>query len=93
MAVLRDEEIRERLSGLAGWSQEGNAIRKQYEFDDFKAAIAFVEDVAERAEAMNRHPDIEIHYSRVTLTLSTHSEGGVTGNDIEAAQSFEGAAS
>lgn len=89
MAVLDNAAIEERLKGLPGWAKEGNAIARHYEFDSFKAAIAFVNDVAERAEGLNHHPDITVNYNKVTLTLSTHSEGGVTEKDFKAALSFD----
>lgn len=92
MALLSDAEIRDRLAGLPGWKSEGTAIVRRYEFSNFVEAIAFVRRVAERAEAARHHPDITIHYNKVTLELSTHSEGGVTEKDVEAARSFDAAA-
>lgn len=89
MTLLDGEQIRQKLSGLPGWSREGDAIVKQYELADFVSAIAFVRRVAERAEDAGHHPDIAINYNKVTLTLSTHSEGGITQKDIDAAGSFE----
>ena len=85
MAVLGDEALRARLSDLPGWAVEGDAIRKEFSFDGFPAAIAFVDRLAEAAEEANHHPDIDIRYQRVTLTLSTHSEGGVTELDLRLA--------
>jgi 4a-hydroxytetrahydrobiopterin dehydratase len=89
MSLLSDAEITERLAGLPGWSREGDKLIKHYEFPSFMEAIAFVQRVAERAEAANHHPDIAIHYRKVTLALSTHSEGGITEKDTEAAASFD----
>ena len=85
MAVLGDEALRARLSNLPGGAVEGDAIRKEFSFDGFPAAIAFVDRLAEAAEEANHHPDIDIRYQRVTLTLSTHSEGGVTELDLRLA--------
>jgi 4a-hydroxytetrahydrobiopterin dehydratase len=65
-----------------GWTLDGNAIRKQYTLDGFPAAIAFVTRLAFTAEAADHHPDILINYKRVTLTFSTHSEGGLTEKDF-----------
>lgn len=89
MTLLSDNEIQERLSDLSDWEREGDSIVKEYEFDDFVKAIEFVRAVAARAEELNHHPDIEIHYNQVKLTLSTHSEGGITEKDVEAAASFD----
>ena len=85
MAKLTRDEIQQRLKGLSGWTLEGDAIRKQYTFAGFPEAIAFVNRLAPEAEAADHHPDILINYKRVTLTYSTHSEGGVTIKDFEGA--------
>ena len=73
------------MKGLSGWTLEGDAIRKQYTFDGFLEAIAFVNRLAPEAEAADHHPDILINYKRVTLTYSTHSEGGLTDKDFAGA--------
>lgn len=86
MALLEGEELRRRLAVLDGWKQEGNAIGRTYQFESFAASVAFVNRVAVAAEAMNHHPDIDIRFDRVTLKLSTHSEGGITGKDLDLAQ-------
>jgi 4a-hydroxytetrahydrobiopterin dehydratase len=83
---LTDTEIRDRLTGLDGWALEGNAIRKQYTLGGFPDAIAFVTRIAFDAEAADHHPDILINYKRVTLTFSTHSDGGLTDKVFEGAQ-------
>jgi 4a-hydroxytetrahydrobiopterin dehydratase len=82
---LSPAEIDERLRSLKGWTLEGDAIRKQFTFADFPGAIAFVNRLAPPAEAADHHPDILISYKRVTLTYSTHSEGGLTVKDFEGA--------
>ena len=83
MALLGDAEIERGLSGLDGWSRAGAAIERNFEFTDFAAAMAFVNRVAEAAEAANHHPDILVHgWNKVRLTLSTHSEGGITAADL-----------
>jgi 4a-hydroxytetrahydrobiopterin dehydratase len=89
MAILDDAEIERRLGGLAGWSRDGSAIAKRFEFPSFAQAIAFVSRVAARAEALKHHPDIAIHYRVVTLSLWTHSEGGITEKDTAAAAEFD----
>ncbi|HEX5631719.1 MAG TPA: 4a-hydroxytetrahydrobiopterin dehydratase [Gemmatimonadales bacterium] len=85
MKTLSEDEVRKRLSALPGWSREGNAIGRTYTFESFPAAIAFVDRIAELAEAANHHPDIDIRYDRVRLSLSTHSEGGITSRDTDLA--------
>jgi len=85
MAKLSRAEADQRLKTLAGWSLDGESIRKQYTFADFPAAVAFVDRLAPEAEAADHHPDILINYKRVTLTYSTHSEGGLTAKDFEGA--------
>lgn len=92
MSLLSDAEIQERLNGLGGWERVGDAIVKGYEFRSFVEAIEFVGRVADRAEAANHHPDITINYRKVTLRLSTHSEGGITEKDIAGARLFDEAA-
>jgi 4a-hydroxytetrahydrobiopterin dehydratase len=69
-------------AGMSGWSQRPDALERDFEFDDFPGAIAFVNRVAEVAEKADHHPDILIHgWNKVRLTLSTHSEGGLTDAD------------
>ena len=83
---LSQAEIAERLKTLeGGWTREGDAIRKKYTFTGFAEAIAFVNRLAPEAEAADHHPDILINYKRVTLTYSTHSEGGLTEKDFAGA--------
>jgi 4a-hydroxytetrahydrobiopterin dehydratase len=87
---LTRTEAQERLRTLTGWALEGDAIRKQFTFAGFPEAIAFVNRLAPRAEAADHHPDILINYKRVTLTYSTHSEGGLTAKDFEGASVADG---
>ena len=91
MGLLDKERIDSELSNLPGWARDGDEIVRRYDLPDFVAAVEFVRRVADRAEAANHHPDIAIHYNKVTLTLSTHSEGGITEKDIEGARSFDAA--
>ena len=89
MALLSDEQIAAGLEG-GEWRREGEAIVRDWRFADFAAAIAFVERVAEVAEAANHHPDILVHgWNKVRLTLSTHSEGGITAADLALAQRLD----
>ena len=86
MAKLSQPEIERRMKTLSGWTLEREAIRKQYVFAGFPEAVAFVDRLAPKAEAADHHPDILINYKRVTLTYSTHSEGGLTDKDFEGAK-------
>jgi 4a-hydroxytetrahydrobiopterin dehydratase len=92
MTLLDDGEIDERLGSLAGWRRgEGSSIERDLEFADFAAAIDFIDRVAELAEAANHHPDILLHgWNKVRLTLSTHSQGGLTGADFRLAGQIDG---
>jgi 4a-hydroxytetrahydrobiopterin dehydratase len=85
MATLSRSEIEQRLKNLKGWTLEGHSIRKQFTFAGFPEAIAFINRLAPEAEAADHHPDILVNYKRVTLTYSTHSEGGLTTKDFEGA--------
>jgi 4a-hydroxytetrahydrobiopterin dehydratase len=73
-----------------GWSEVDGALEREFRFTDFRASIAFVERVAEIAEAENHHPDIAIHYNRVTLRWWTHTAGGITDRDRELAEKSTG---
>ena len=86
---LSTTEAGQRLTSLKGWTLDGDAIRKQFTFANFPEAIAFVNRLAPEAEAADHHPDILINYKRVTLTYSTHSEGGLTGKDFDGAKMAE----
>lgn len=85
MALLSNAEIEERLAGLAGWERKGEAIEKGFRREDFVGSVRFVDRLVEPAEEMNHHPDLAISWDTVTVTISTHSEGGLTANDFELA--------
>jgi 4a-hydroxytetrahydrobiopterin dehydratase len=85
MARLNDEEIAERLGGLEGWERSGEAIVKSFDNGDFKGSVEFVNRLTPEAEEMNHHPDLEISWKTVTVTITTHSEGGLTEGDFELA--------
>lgn len=85
MAVLSDSEIEERLAGLGGWERRGDAIEKKFERGDFAGSVRFVDALAAPVEEMNHHPDLAISWDTVTVTITTHSEGGLTANDFELA--------
>ncbi len=93
MAVLSADELRAGLADLPGWAVEGDAIVRQYTFaGGFMGSIGFVNRLAEAAEAANHHPDLAISWNTVTVTLSTHSEGGVTRKDLDLAAQADGLA-
>jgi 4a-hydroxytetrahydrobiopterin dehydratase len=95
MAALSELEVQERLADLEGWdlaTADGPpAIERELEFADFAAALAFVNRVGELAEAAGHHPDILLHgWNKVRLTLSTHSQAGLTAADFELAGQIDG---
>lgn len=87
--ALHDPALRQALVALPDWTRRGRAIRRTFEFPDFKAAIRFVNGVARLAEKAWHHPDIDIRWNRVTLTLTTHDAGGLTVKDAEVAASID----
>ena len=90
MAKLSEQETDRRLGELDGWSREAETIVCELELADFAAAIALVDAVAELAEAANHHPDILVHgWNKLRLTLSTHSEGGITDSDFALAAQID----
>ena len=89
MAVLSDDEIQERLGGADGWERDGDSLRKVFELGDFKGSVDFVNRITPAAEEMNHHPDLAISWSKVTVSLSTHSEGGITESDFELARKID----
>ena len=90
MALLSQTQIDEALKTLDGWTLEGNAIRKQFTFKGFSEAVAFVSRLVPDAERADHHPDITINYRRVTLSWSTHDEGGLTAKDVAGANMADG---
>ncbi len=82
MPKLAESDIESKLQGLSGWDRKANEIQKAFKLKDFVEAIAFVNKVADLAEKARHHPDILINWNKVTLTLSTHSEGGITEKDF-----------
>jgi 4a-hydroxytetrahydrobiopterin dehydratase len=92
MAKLTEAELKTYLSEMEGWTFLANAIHRDFAFPGFRSAIAFVDRVADSAESAGHHPDIEIHYNRVYLSLSTHDVGGVTEKDIALAAEIDGLA-
>ena len=86
---LSDIAIQRELGTLPGWSRRGDVITKTFQFRNFLAGIDFVTAVAKAAEAADHHPDIDIRYTKITCTLSTHSAGGITQNDLDMARQIE----
>jgi 4a-hydroxytetrahydrobiopterin dehydratase len=89
MALLSQSEIDARLAELPGWAQAGEAIEKSFERGDFVGSVEFVSSLVEPAEAMGHHPDLAISWDTVTVTISTHSEGGLTAADFELASKID----
>jgi 4a-hydroxytetrahydrobiopterin dehydratase len=89
---LTDTEIATELTTLPGWSRVGDAITKTFKFASFPEAVAFVDDIVPIAEAMDHHPDLDIRYNKVIVTLSTHDAGGITGKDVAQAREMEAVA-
>jgi 4a-hydroxytetrahydrobiopterin dehydratase len=87
--LLSDITIQRELGSLAGWSRKGDVLTRTYQFRNFSDSLEFVNRVGQLAEKANHHPDIDIRYSKVTLTLSTHDAGGITQNDIALAKAVD----
>jgi 4a-hydroxytetrahydrobiopterin dehydratase len=92
MPKLTDDDVQRGLATLAGWQREGDTITKEFQFDGFGDAIAFVVGLAFKAEKADHHPDLDVRYNRVRVTLSTHSDGGITAKDLALAAEAEGVA-
>jgi 4a-hydroxytetrahydrobiopterin dehydratase len=95
MTRMSDDQIHAALAQAPEWSELNGAIQRTFQFPDFKAAMAFVNRVADAAEAAQHHPDILIRYNKVTFTLSTHDAAGISEKDFDLARaidSFAGAA-
>jgi 4a-hydroxytetrahydrobiopterin dehydratase len=84
--LLTETEIAENLNSLSNWNLAGNKIKSKRTFADFIAAIDFVNRLVEPAEAAGHHPDLEISYNKVTITLTTHDAGGLTEKDFSLAR-------
>ena len=88
-ARLSDIEIQRALSAIPGWTRRGDALARTFEFTTFPEAVAFVTRIAEAAERMNHHPDIDIRYTKVSCSLATHSAGGITQKDFKLAEAID----
>ena len=85
---MNEADVQRELEKLPGWSGDAKALRREFSFTDFRAAMVFVNRVAELAEEQNHHPDIDIRYSKVVLSLSSHDAGGVTKRDLKLAEAI-----
>jgi len=86
MAKITAQEARQKLQTLPGWALEGDSIKRQFTFAGFPDAVAFIVRLGFAAEAADHHPDLLVNYKRVTITYSTHSEGGLTEKDFAGAK-------
>ena len=86
---LSDIEVQRELGALEGWTRKGESLVKTFAFTTFPAGISFVDHVAVAAEEADHHPDLDIRYTKITATLSTHSAGGITANDIALAKEMD----
>ena len=89
MPKLSDDEVKAALVELEGWSFEADRISKVFKFPTFMDAIAFIDRIADRAEELDHHPDLENHYNRVGVSLHTWTEKGVTEKDVALAHQIE----
>ena len=89
MTLLSEDEITASLGRSAGWERTGNEITRTVTLGDFRDAMLYVGAVAHLAQAANHHPDIAIAWNKVTLTMSTHSAGGLTAADFALAQQID----
>jgi 4a-hydroxytetrahydrobiopterin dehydratase len=89
LPLLSDIEIQRRLGALKGWSRRGATITRTFAFKGFPEAAAFVGRLVAPAEGMNHHPDVDVRYNKVTVTLSTHDSGGITENDLVLAEKVD----
>ena len=84
--LLTDAEIQSQAQRLEDWKVEGKKLQRTFKFKDFVEAIAFINKIVEPAETAGHHPDLEISYNKVNVTLTTHDAGGLTSKDFELAQ-------
>ncbi len=90
MSLLSENEIRSKLNKLIGWIYSEEQIIKEFQLKDFREALAFLNKIGEAAEVMNHHPDMLLYsWNKVKISISTHSEGGVTNKDFELAAKIE----
>jgi len=86
---LSDIAIQRELGSLPGWSRRGEVITKTFQFRNFMTGIDFIGSVAKAAEAAGHHPDIDVRYTKIVMSLSTHDSGGITQKDLDLAKQIE----
>lgn len=86
---LSEPEIEQHLQRLPGWKAAGDVLAKTYRFPSFAKSMEFVNQLAQMAESVQHHPDIDIRYDKVTIGLTTHDSGGITAKDVELAASAD----
>jgi 4a-hydroxytetrahydrobiopterin dehydratase len=86
MPALHSKQIKLHLQAVPNWSKRAQTILRTFKFDRFLKSIDFVNRIAAKAQKMNHHPDIDIRFDQVTLTLTTHDEGGITEKDFSLAK-------
>lgn len=89
MEKMKKDDVQTNLKALKGWKHEGDSIEKEFEFDDFKTAFAFMTHVAFEAEALTHHPNWENVYNTVKISLNTHEVNGITQKDFDLAEKIE----
>jgi 4a-hydroxytetrahydrobiopterin dehydratase len=89
MEKLSHDAVRQALESLPGWKLEGDVITRTYVHADFRVAIAHVNYVAEVAEKLGHHPDVDVRYNEVRLAVTTHDAGGLTAKDLELARTVD----
>jgi 4a-hydroxytetrahydrobiopterin dehydratase len=89
VSPLADAQVAAELAQTPGWKRAGKAIERTYRFPDFNAAMVFVNWVAALAERANHHPDMSIRYNEVTVSMWTHSDGGLTPKDFALARGID----
>jgi len=89
MTVLSNEAVQHGLAKMQGWSRQGKELHKKFTFKSFLPGIEFVNKIAQAAESARHHPDITINYNVVGISLSTHSEGGITEKDFDLASEID----
>ena len=90
--LLTEEDVAGALRSLSDWEGDTGALRRTVSAPDFMTGIRLVDDVAVAAEELDHHPDVDIRWRKVTFSLSTHSQGGVTERDVELARRIDGIA-
>jgi len=90
--LLTDDEIAKGLDDLHGWGLVDGKLVKRFTFKDFREAVDLVTKIVDPADEQNHHPDVEIHWNELTLTLWTHASGGITARDLRLAKTIDGIA-